>query len=99
MNELKELKRLLKFYDEARDNDKMTKKEQKQLCKKYAETNINKIMEGISVSASEIEFDTRNYKISCEYYGYRGDEKLDFKFFQNKCSIWDGKKSITLTIE
>ncbi|MBU3186617.1 hypothetical protein [Clostridium estertheticum] len=97
MNELKELKQYLKFYDEARDNDKMTAKEQRELCKTYAQTQIEKII-GVSISVDNIKFDRNRWEIVCEDYGYNKKVPLEFKFYQDKCSIWDGSREINLSI-
>ena len=100
MNELKELKRLLKFYEEAKDDDRMSIKEQRSLCKNYAVNHINKITGG-SVEEGKIEFDYRNDKITCTYYTstFSGEQFIEFRFYRDKCCIWDKLKSITLTIE
>jgi len=97
MNELRELKRLLKFYDEARGNEKMTSKEQRELCITYAENYISKIIDGTVISDS-IKFDRRNNKVLCDYYGGK-EQHIEFKFFQNKCSINNNINILTLTIE
>ena len=99
MNELRELKRLLKFYDEARDNEKMTVKDQRELCKTYAEDQINKIIDGHAYK-DLIKFDRRNNKITCEYYPCGGGQQyIEFKFFHKKCTMWNRVNTITLTIE
>ena len=98
MNELRELKQYLKFYDEARDTEKLTAKQQRELCKEYAQTQIYKII-NISVPVENIKFDRNRWKIICEGYGYNDKVDLVFKFYQNKCTIWDGSREINLTIE
>jgi len=98
INELRELKQYLRFYEEARDNDKMTKKEQRELCIQYTQDKI-KVITNISIPLEKIRLDMRNNKIVCENYGYNNKVSLDFRFYQNKCTIWDGQREINLTIE